>query len=113
MHEQLSRQCHNISRPTRQMNPKFQKNKHRFQLVGGTQHPQVESTMCQADPSPQPVSPKLLSMQFLKVGHWWFHTASKQGHMTNHKPLAQDIYLVSDLFSMDPPEGVEPEEWHM
>src|SRR5882724_3347220 len=113
MHEQLSRQCHNISRPIRQMDPQFQKNKHRFWLVGGTQCPQVESTTCQADPSPQPVSPKLLSMQFLKVGCQWLHAASKQGHVTNGKPLAHEIYLESDLFSMDPPEGVQPEECHL
>jgi len=111
MHKQLSRQCHNISRPIRQMNPQFQKNKHRFQLVGGTQPPQVESIMCQADPSPQPVSPKLLSIQFMKAKHWWFHAASKQGHMTYCKSLVHEIYLVSDLLSMDPLEGVQSEEW--
>src|SRR5882724_10445877 len=105
MHKQLSRQCHNISRPIRQINPQFQKNKHSFQLVGEAQHPQVESTMCQANPSPQPVSLKLLSMQFLKAGCQWFHAASKQGHVTkvSHWHMRSSWHLTS---SMDPPEEV-------
>src|SRR5882672_10817989 len=57
MQKHLSTQCHNISRPIRQMNPHFQNTKHRFQLVCESQPSHIESIMCQADPSPPNQSP--------------------------------------------------------
>src|SRR5467141_2686052 len=57
MQKPLSTQCHNISRPIRQMNPQFQNTKHRFWLVCESQPSHIESIMCQADPSPPNQSP--------------------------------------------------------
>src|SRR5467141_2116086 len=110
MQKPLSTQCHNISRPIRQMNPQFQNTKHRFRRVCESQPSHIESIMCQADPSPPNQSPPHSQTAFqtmLKAKHSLFST---KGHVTYGKPL---FYLLSDLFPMESLEGAQPEEWPM
>src|SRR5882672_163344 len=111
MQKPLSTQCHNVSRPIRQMNPQFQNTKHRFRLVCESQPSHIESIMCQADPSPQNQSPPSFPNSFPYnvegEAQFVFNTRS---HDISGKPL---VYLLSDLFPMESLEGAQPEEWPM